>query len=61
MAAALLAAGCGEAGGRVYATAEAVEPLAPGTRVPSARVHTVRGEPVDEVWCGLLRSRWKER
>jgi len=55
MAAALLAAGCGEAGGRVYATAEAVEPLAPGTRVPSARVHTVRGEPVD--LAGLVRDR----
>jgi [ribosomal protein S5]-alanine N-acetyltransferase len=21
----------------------------------------VRGEPIDEVWCGILRSEWKER
>jgi hypothetical protein len=33
--------------GRVYPTAEAVEPLAPGARVPSVRVQTLLGEPVD--------------
>ena len=33
--------------GRVYPAAEAVEPLAPGARVPSVGVQTVRGEPVD--------------
>ena len=45
-AALLLAAGAA-AGGRVYPAAEAVEPLAPGARVPSVGVQTVLGEPVD--------------
>jgi hypothetical protein len=31
----------------VYASASEVEPLAPGSRVPSVRVETPRGEPVD--------------
>jgi hypothetical protein len=35
------------AAGHVYPSAEAVEPLAPGTQVPSARVETVRGDVVD--------------
>jgi len=43
----LLATGAARAGDRVYPTPNAVEPLAPGTRVPSARVETVRGDPVD--------------
>jgi hypothetical protein len=55
LAAAALAGGCGEANGRVYATAEAVEPLSPGAGVPSVRVLTVRGEPVD--LAGLVRDR----
>jgi hypothetical protein len=47
-AAMLLLAACGvEAGDRVYEAPDAVEPLAPGSRVPSARVVTVRGEPID--------------
>lgn len=32
---------------RVYPSAEAVQPLAPGSRVPSVRVLTVEGAPVD--------------
>lgn len=55
LAVALLAVGCGEAGGGVYPTAEAVEPLSAGASVPSVRVHTVRGEPVD--LAGLVRER----
>jgi hypothetical protein len=43
----LLAACAVEAGDRVYAAPDAVEPLAPGSRVPSARVATVDGEPID--------------
>jgi hypothetical protein len=43
----LLATGVAGAGDRVYPTPDAVEPLAPGTRVPSARVETVGGDPVD--------------
>jgi hypothetical protein len=46
-AAVLLAAGSVRAGDRVYPSPEAVEPLAAGARVPSVRVETVRGEPVD--------------
>ena len=46
-AAALLAAGAILAEDRVYPTASAVEPLAPGTRVPSARLKTVSGDPVE--------------
>jgi hypothetical protein len=45
----LLATEAIQAGDRVYPTPDAVEPLAPGTRVPSARVETVRGDPVDLV------------
>ncbi len=45
----LLSTGAVRAGDRVFPTADAVEPLAPGTRVPSARVETVRGDPVDLV------------
>jgi hypothetical protein len=45
----LLGTGALGAGDRVYPTADAVEPLAPGTRVPSARVETVRGDAVDLV------------
>ena len=33
--------------GRVHSTPEAVQPLSVGARVPSARVESVRGEPVD--------------
>jgi hypothetical protein len=33
--------------GRVYASAEEVQPLGVGERVPSVRVVTVRGESVD--------------
>jgi hypothetical protein len=43
----VLATGAARAGDRVYPTPEAVEPLAVGARVPSARVETVRGDPVD--------------
>jgi hypothetical protein len=39
----LLAACAVEAGDRVYEAPDAVEPLAPGSRVPSARVVTARG------------------
>ena len=46
VAAMLLAAGAAHAQGKVYPTPQAVEPLAPGARVPSVRVETVRGEPV---------------
>jgi hypothetical protein len=44
----LTVSGC-EARGKapVYASAEDVQPLAVGERVPPARVVTVRGEPVD--------------
>ena len=45
----LLAGGAVRAGDRVYPTPRDVEPLAPGTPVPSARVETVRGDPVDLV------------
>jgi len=43
----LLAACAGEAGDRVYASPEAVQPLAPGSRVPAVRVASLSGEPVD--------------
>ncbi len=43
----LLAAAATHATERVYPAPEAVEPLAPGDRVPAARVETVLGEPVD--------------
>jgi hypothetical protein len=46
--AALLSVACSvETGDRVYGAPDAVEPLAPGSRVPSARVVTARGEPID--------------
>ncbi len=51
----LLAIGAVGAGDRVYPTPDAVEPLAPGTRVPSAGVETVRGDPVDLL--EVVRSR----
>ena len=48
MAAALLVtAGSALAEGRVYSSAEAVKPLAPGATVPSARVESLDGDPVD--------------
>jgi hypothetical protein len=43
----LLATGTVEAGDRVFEAPDAVEPLAPGSRVPPARVMTVRGEQID--------------
>jgi len=43
----LLAGGVAYAEGRVHASPEAVEPLEPGERVPSATVERVTGEPVD--------------
>jgi len=43
----LLAAGSVRAADRVYPRPEAVEPLPVGTQVPSVRVTTVRGEPVN--------------
>ena len=49
-----LLAGPADAGGRVYDSPADVEPLAVGTRVPSARVTTVKGEPVE--LAGLVRE-----
>jgi hypothetical protein len=46
-AAMLVATAAVQAGDRVYPTPRAVEPLAPGTRVPSARVEAVHGGTVD--------------
>ena len=43
----LLAACAVEAVDRVYGSPDAVQPLAPGSRVPSVQVATVRGEPID--------------
>jgi hypothetical protein len=43
----LLLGGAAQGGDRVYATPQDVEPLAPGSSVPSVRVETVRGQPVD--------------
>jgi hypothetical protein len=43
----MLMTGAAGATDRVYPTAEAVVPLAPGARVPSAAVRSVAGEPVD--------------
>lgn len=51
----LLAAVGVQAADRVYGAADEVEPLAPGSRVPSAVVATVRGEPVD--LAEVVRSR----
>ncbi len=42
----LLTTGSVRAADRVYPTPEAVEPLAPGTKVPPVRVETVGGDPV---------------
>ncbi len=47
LAATLLAVATSQAGGPVYASAAEVKPLAEGAAVPSARVTTVGGEPVD--------------
>jgi hypothetical protein len=47
VAAALVTAGSALAEGRVYSSAEAVEPLAPGARVPSTQVESLDGDPVD--------------
>ena len=43
----LMMSGAADAADRVYPTAEAVVPLAPGARVPSATVQSVHGESVD--------------
>ena len=51
----VLASGAPQAGDRVYPTPESVKPLAVGARVPSARVETVHGDPVDLV--ELVRHR----
>jgi hypothetical protein len=51
----LLASGAVHAGDRVYATPQAVEPLAAGARVPSVRVQTVGGGTVD--LAQVVRSR----
>ena len=45
----LVQTGTAAADNRVYPTAEAVEPLAPGSRVPAVKVETVKGDPVDLV------------
>ena len=45
--AALITAGPAFAEGPVYSSAEAVRPLAAGARVPSARVESLDGDPVD--------------
>ncbi|MBW2400405.1 MAG: hypothetical protein JRG80_14175 [Deltaproteobacteria bacterium] len=48
LVAALLSAACAiESVDRVYEAADAVQPLAPGSRVPSVQVVTMRGEPID--------------
>lgn len=36
-----------QAGGQVYDTADEVMPLQPGKKIPSVRVESVRGEPVE--------------
>ena len=46
-AALLIGASVAAAADRVYPTAEAVEPLAPGSSVPAVTVSTVGGAPVD--------------
>jgi hypothetical protein len=51
----LLAAVSVQAEDRAYGAANEVEPLAPGARVPSALVATVRGERVD--LAEMVRSR----
>lgn len=51
----LLLGGAARAENPVHPTPAAVQPLAPGTRVPSVRVATVRGEPVD--LAELVRER----
>ena len=47
IAALLLAAGAAPAEDRVYDAPEAVLPLAAGNPVPSVRVKTIGGEPID--------------
>jgi len=47
LAAAAIVLGVAQAEEGVYASAEDVQPLAVGARVPSAPVRSVRGEPVD--------------
>ena len=47
IAALLLAAGAAEAGSRVYEAPEAVEPLAPGIRIPSVQVAAIGGGQID--------------
>ena len=44
---ALVCAGAVDAGDRVYPNAKAVKPLSAGAQVPSARIKTVAGDPVD--------------
>ena len=51
----LLLAHALHAGGRVYPTADAVEPLTPGSSVPSVAVRTVAGETLD--LAGLVAER----
>ena len=46
-AALLLASSAALAGDRVYDAPDAVRPLATGSRVPSVRLKTVAGEPLD--------------
>lgn len=36
-----------QTGGTVHASPAEVQPLAPGTEIPSVQVETVRGEPID--------------
>ena len=47
VAVAVLVAAAAGAADRVYPAPEEVEPLPAGSRVPSVRVETVRGEPAD--------------
>jgi len=51
----LLAAGAASGADRIYPSAEEVEPLAAGDRVPVATVKTVSGDPLD------LQERVRER
>jgi len=55
VAALLVTAGSAFAEGRVYSSAEAVKPLAPGATVPSAQVESLDGDPVD--LAELVRDR----
>jgi len=51
----LLLASASPADERAYPSPEAVRPLTPGTAVPSTRVETAAGEPVD--LADLVRDR----